>query len=144
MTDDLATLRATIAERDETIRQLRALKLPPEAPYRGLGFSLTERVILGALMSARAVCSRAYLLECTALSRDKAAEMEPKAIDVMLCRVRRKLALAGFPQVIKAEPGEGWTIKANDRARVAAAFEGARKEVGIESSTRIDQERIGK
>lgn len=125
--DDIATLRDQLAERDETIRQLRALKLPPEAPYRGLGFSLTERVILAALMNARGVCSRAHLIDCIALSRDRETSMEPKAIDVVLCRVRQRLALVGFPRVIKIERGEGWMIEQNDRARVAAAFEGAKK-----------------
>jgi len=118
----IAALRERIEVLEEENRQLRALRLPPVTQYLGLGLSNTERVVMATLMSTAALCTRDYLLDCVVLSRVRPSSVEPKTIDVMLCRARKKLAAIGFPRVIETEWGEGWRIKPKERGRLQAFF----------------------
>lgn len=106
----------TPAERDEmeilreTIRQLRALKLPRQAQYFEFGFNRTERVILAAIMNTDVLCTRDYLLDCITFSRVGLREIQPKTVDIMICHIRKKIIPMGFAGAIQNVWGEGWWI----------------------------------
>lgn len=120
----MTELREENAKLRETVRQLKELKLPNQALYLGLGLSKSERMMISALMASDGICTRDYFLDCLAFRNTAPSSSwpEPKTVDVVICRLRKKLTGLGFPEVIKTEWGEGWRIESTNKSRLKEFF----------------------
>jgi|GEM_PF-2335083 len=65
-----------------------------------------EAALLTRLMSARPRAVDRYTLEAAIPARDHVNERNVKIVDVLLCKLRKKLG----PNVIETLPGVGWRI----------------------------------
>ena len=75
-----------------------------------------EAALLTRLISARPRAVDRYTLEAAIPSRDHASDRNVKIVDVLLCKLRKKVG----PHVIETLPGVGWRI-APDWSSDAAA-----------------------
>jgi DNA-binding response OmpR family regulator len=110
-------LRERIEELEETIRQLRTR--PKDIPVWP-GLRLAECVLVHALSTRAGLCTRDYLLgRLKALSDCR--DPSDKAVNVYICRSRKKLARLDPAIVIRTVVGEGYWMDADSRARVGVA-----------------------
>lgn len=106
-------LREKIEELEETIRQLRAEDVIPA--WNGLRVTPSERALLSTLAARRGICSNTYLLNRLPSRR----EVFPKALDVVVCRLRKKLRALEPPILIETAWGGGYLMDDANRAMLA-------------------------
>lgn len=107
----------------EENRQLRALKLPTVAQYRGVRLTAAERCIVATIASGDGVCTRDYLLDCFDHLRRADSGIQPKTLAVMMVRIRKKLGGIKPPVEIATEYGIGYSMTEENKARLLARKE---------------------
>lgn len=118
MRDRIAFLEDKVSELEERVAQLEAMELGTGwQPPVDLCLTPAEATLLGALV-ARERCSKEILLEASRTSglgyrRD---EVEPKIVDVFICKLRRKLDPFGIQ--VRTLWGHGYAIDVADRDRL--------------------------
>lgn len=111
-------LRADLDEARAYAKELEAmLRPPPEACYPGLRLSPSETIVLETLYAFRHPASRAAILGRLEFGRSQEVSME--AIDIIVCRLRKKLSRIAPDIRIQTLYGCGYTIDAATRARLA-------------------------
>lgn len=92
---DERALREQIFELREEVRQLRAQLVAPNGPdgFLGLELTRTERSVLASLLTG--VRTRDGLWSRVNADRGAFGEQEPKTLDVVMCKLRAKLATVG-------------------------------------------------
>jgi len=108
----VAALEAEVARKDALIALL-SLRLEAEGGEVAevelmVRHRLTrgEASLLLALLAARPRAIDRYNLEAAIPSRDHARDRDVRIVDVLLCRLRRKIGR----EVIETIPGRGWRI----------------------------------
>lgn len=125
---EIARLRRIIVDREEEIerltQKLQANQQLTFLPPRSWRLTETERLSLQTLCAV-AVASRSRLFEATrATGRGwRKHDVDPKVVDVYICRLRRKLQPLGFE--IHTAIGCGWSIDAEQRLQLVAMCNGA-------------------
>lgn len=112
--------RARISELEEENRQLRKLLAPGRYHiYRGLSLTRSERFLVKLLADRDYVIPAETIL--SAFERRGGAYRDvlgPRAVNVIVCRVRKKLEPHGIQ--IRNEWGVGYYMDAEDRAKLVA------------------------
>lgn len=112
---------------EEENRQLRGKHLPrlprryghvPLTPCEIIVVAVLESTVQGSL------CTVDHLLDCIIMSRPRGQEIQPKAVSVHICRLKRKFREAGVPIVIRNLWGEGYWIDETTKAQLRAMREG--------------------
>lgn len=117
------SLRERVEELEEENRQLRALKLPPVLRYRGIRLTGSERCLIAVLVSTVGVCAREYLLNSFEHLRRVDSGMQPKTLNILMVRIRKKLRDASPPIAINTEYGVGYYMTPENKALLAARRE---------------------
>lgn len=109
-------LREQIDLLEEQVRQYREAA-ESTVPYPAeWGLTPKEARLIGALVRARgnAVSVPRLMVALYGLEPD----VEPKIVDVFVCKIRRKLRVAGVPVTVRTVRGEGFRIDAQDADRL--------------------------
>jgi Transcriptional regulatory protein, C terminal len=102
---DAATLRLT----DQLSVLCRSYMTPAsDARWERLGLTRLEARLMAALVDRIGQCVGKGAL-MGALYFDRAAEPDPKIVDIMVCKIRKKIAGSGF--VIETVWGQGYRAK---------------------------------
>jgi DNA-binding response OmpR family regulator len=118
-TDRIANLLEELAEARETIRQLREGLTVSTAPrYRGLSASVAERAIIEALLRAPGLMHRDTLNDLLDITLHRIDAVDPKVINVQVCRLRRKLAALVPPIEIQTAWGDGYYMTDENKERI--------------------------
>lgn len=117
-------------ERDDLqhlCERLLALLRVPDTP--AIHLTGTERGMLEALLNcAGRVLTKEQLLAARPTSCDPFAE--PKLVDAIICKLRKRLAEHGLEGVVRTVWGRGYTINAADAPRIRAVVWGGEGEAG--------------
>ncbi|MFC3074666.1 helix-turn-helix domain-containing protein [Shinella pollutisoli] len=106
MDEMVAALIAKNESLAERVRQLEELLVAEWHPPVEWGLTPTESRLVGALMK-RELATKSYLM--SVLYSDRMEEPEEKIVDVLVCKIRRKLQLHGV--AIETVWGQGYRLK---------------------------------
>lgn len=122
---DLGLSRLALAEARQKIRSLEEALVPTAEPQRpGLPMNRSTEVVLMALRGAKAPLNHDALcvrLE-VALNR-RGRGVNPRHVDVIICRLRRKLKALTPPIFIETARSRGWWMTDENKALLRAFYE---------------------
>lgn len=108
----VAALEAELARKEAMIALLRLRLEPSDTELAEVDLMLRHRLTRGeaaalmALLAARPRSLDRYHLDAAVPARDHARDRDVRIVDVLICRLRKKLG----PGVIETTPGLGWRI----------------------------------
>lgn len=125
-----AQLERELADARAEIRWLRAEMTPKEDfRYRTTKLSRSEAVVLYALANAQGYLTPEQLLTRVEFALGKSGECaQPKAMAVIMSRLRKRLLAETPPIIIKTDWGYGYSLDDENRALALSRFAGQRKE----------------
>lgn len=98
-----------IAMLRERVRQLTALLAPRDVLVRFEWGLTTSEARLFAFLTTRELCSKAEIMNALYALRPEADEVEPKIVDVFVCKLRKKLRPFGVE--VETVWGQGYRLK---------------------------------
>jgi DNA-binding response OmpR family regulator len=117
----VAALEAELARKDALLAPLRLRLEPSDAELAEVELMVRHRLtrgesaVLTALLAARPRSLDRYSLDAAVPARDHARDRDVRIVDVLICRLRKKLG----PGVIETTPGWGWRIDPKWKGPVA-------------------------
>lgn len=113
----IADLRERLERSEEELRYLKdALTIAPDIAYEGVFLSKAEKVVMEALFATpHRRLDSTYLRGRLDVALDRRDSCEPKSVDVVICRLRRKLKQLNPPIAIRTEWGVGYFLTEDDR-----------------------------
>lgn len=123
--DQVTALREHLDEAREEIRQLKTASLGASlAAFDNITFTLTELIILAALIKWTGPCAQEFLYQCIKQYRPGYETPMSKSIEVHISRIRAKLRSAqppfDPPIIIRIERDRGYLISPGDKKRLIA------------------------
>lgn len=117
----VSDLTERLAQSQEEVRYLRAaLTISPHVAYEGLILGKSEKVLIEALFSAHGPSAATYLRGHLDIALNRKDAIDVKTVDVVICRLRKKLRRLVPPIAISTEWGAGYFLTDPDRELLAS------------------------
>jgi hypothetical protein len=122
---ELAALRAALEEARERIRWLEAALVPQAPPQRAeLPLNRSCEIVLLALKASSWPLNHEALGRRLDVGLNRDGSVNPKFVDVIICRLRKKLRALTPPVAIQTASKRGWWMDAKNKALLQAFYDG--------------------